>query len=113
MLNERLRSFGVAGGGVVAGCLWPLFMLVLLFAVSWGLWEALGWPSWILGLGFVLWFFGGDLPFFLLLFVAVVAGFFQGAWQWSLAVPGLMIFGFVGNIALGRIMHSLEGRDNW
>ncbi len=108
---RRLRAFGFAGTGVVAGCIWPLVYFCALVLVSLGLWDALDWPDWILIVGLILLSFGFDAVFVLMLFIAFVVGFFKGAWPWSLAVLGLIAFAVLGNVALGLSFRSFGGAD--
>ena len=111
MILQRLRNVGLAGTGIVMGCIWPLILFGAAGVVSLGLWDALGWPAWILWIGFILLLFGLDPVFLVMLFVAFIAGFFTGAWQWSLAVLGLCVFGFGGSVLLGLLMQSF-GQDD-
>ena len=105
MLIQRLRFVGFAGTHIV-GCIWLLVSFCALVVVSWGLWDAMNWPDWVLWVGFILLFIRLDLVLFVMLFIAFIAGFFKGAWQWSLAVPGLIAFAFLGNVVLGLILQS-------
>ena len=104
---KRLRNVGLATG-IRLGCIWPLIQLCATVVVSWGLWDALGWPAWILWIGIILLCFDFDIVFFVMLFVACVAGFFKGIWQWSLAVLALPVFGFGGNMLLGLLLRAKD-----
>lgn len=108
MILQRLRGVGLVGAGAFFGCIYPVILIIAGIGVSWGLWNALGWPSWILWIGLALLFFNLDTVFFIMMLAAFVAGFFGKAWPWSLAVAGLLVFSFGVSALLGLLDKSIS-----
>ena len=93
---RAVRTAAAAGSYLSLGCLLPLAMLGAMLASLTILFEEMGWPKWIVWVGFVLFCLRFDAIFYLTYIVGIVAGFFyEGVWRWSLAAIGVALGGYL------------------
>ena len=115
-LHNTLAIVGAGGGGILLGCLWPAaIFLATVFAGSL-IWDGLGWPWWLFATILMIGLLGAFEIFILATLVATVAGFFFGAWQYSLFFIGMLLAIMMIHLMGGLVFHAFTDNshlDEW
>lgn len=96
-----LRTPGLMGPLSVVEWIWSLVMTFCALFAAMGLWHELVWPTWLLVITLIGLYYLKILWLIVVFFVAFIAGFFKGAWEWSIFLGGVSLFWAVGNMVLG------------